>query len=442
MDDEEAYRKLITPYTFYHLLFVSKLEDAVNEEHNSGEENGAAQQLHHHVQVYPDEGKASIHHIFMEVAESMPNMQSIVARAKGYTGALRKVRKVGSGARAQAIWLGLLRLVIIYILESGLDNKFILETAEQLQEVLEDNKTNTEAVILIQGTHYRVCAPKTGKMQSAIFWTKESEADITPTWEKVFGGVIYNADTLQEIFKDEGTLSQQMVEATMLSVIDNITVQRGQRMSTDGMMVKGMGLQSTNGKLYTGQIKPLPEPTSANPRPATLQKIHERQQLREELHKNWGFNQAIWYNLILGFLPPWAKHQQALSEMYPDQLLNELGTPNTSSFCTYAYCASSHLDKDDGYTWGRVVRRSNKVLRSESNFIWASHKLTVEMEEGAFWFWNASQDYHGTSMNRIALLRPATFKNFVKHAPDDAQWTLVHVVPYSVTMAARAESRA
>ncbi|KAF8473784.1 hypothetical protein JB92DRAFT_2838284 [Gautieria morchelliformis] len=217
----------------------------------------------------------------------------------------------------------------------------------------------------------------------------------------------------------------------MCSVIDNITVQRGQRMSTGGMMVKGMGLQSTNGKLYTGQIKPLPEPTSANPRPAMLQKINERQQLREELHKNWGC-----------FLPPWAKHQQALSEMYPDQLLNELGTPNTSSFCTYAYCASSHLDKDDGYTWGRVVRRSDKVLRSERNFIWASHKLTVEMEEGAFWFWNASQDYHGTSMNRIALLHPATFKNFAKYAPDDAQWTLVHVVPHSVTMAARAESRA
>ncbi|KAF8512979.1 hypothetical protein JB92DRAFT_2830546 [Gautieria morchelliformis] len=66
----------------------------------------------------------------------------------------------------------------------------------------------------------------------------------------------------------------------------------------------------------------------------------------------------------------------------------------------------------DGYMWGR--HQSDKVLRGESNFIWASHQLTLEMEP--FWFWNASHDYHGTSMNRIALLHPATLKTFAKQA--------------------------
>jgi hypothetical protein len=40
---------------------------------------------------------------------------------------------------------------------------------------------------------------------------------------------------------------------------------------------------------------------------------------------------------------------------------NILGYPNTSAFGTYAYCASSHTDKDESSTSGWVMKRSPNV---------------------------------------------------------------------------------
>lgn len=42
-------------------------------------------------------------------------------------------------------------------------------------------------------------------------------------------------------------------------------------------------------------------------------------------------------------------------------LLNILGTPNTSIFATFAYCASSHKDADDSATAGWVIDRSHDI---------------------------------------------------------------------------------
>jgi hypothetical protein len=61
----------------------------------------------------------------------------------------------------------------------------------------------------------------------------------------------------------------------------------------------------------------------------------------------------------------------------------------------------------------------------------------VELAENTFWFWNAPTDEHGTTMNRIALKCPASYKNFIIHSPDKAQWTRVSVMPHSVMAANR-----
>ncbi|KAF8511296.1 hypothetical protein JB92DRAFT_2831221 [Gautieria morchelliformis] len=136
-------------------------------------------------------------------------------------------------------------------------------------------------------------------MKSAIFWTKNSAADITPTWEKVN--------------QDEEALTQQMVEATMHSVIDNLAVQHGHKMSTGGIMVRGMGLQSVNGKLYTGQIKALPDPMSTNTRHVSMNGSScVKKCIRTGDAQSGIVNQAVWYTLVLGFLPAWVKHQKVL----------------------------------------------------------------------------------------------------------------------------------
>src|SRR4051812_46051878 len=57
---------------------------------------------------------------------------------------------------------------------------------------------------------------------------------------------------------------------------------------------------------------------------------------------------------------PLLTHNQTTSRKAPT-LRNHLGYPNLSSFGTFAYCASSHLDKDDSATSGFVMKRPSGV---------------------------------------------------------------------------------
>jgi hypothetical protein len=79
-----------------------------------------------------------------------------------------------------------------------------------------------------------------------------------------------------------------------------------------------------------------------------------------------------------------------------------------------------------------------QIPRNESNFVWGSHRLVLEMQENMYWFWNAPDDYHGTTMNNLALKRPETYKNYMKSEKykDRAQWTRVSVMPHAVVAAA------
>jgi hypothetical protein len=134
---------------------------------------------------------------------------------------------------------------------------------------------------------------------------------------------------------------------------------------------------------------------------------------------------------------------------------NFLGYPHTSSFGTYAYCASSHTDNDESSSSGWVMKRSDtvssctgnilprglielqQIKRDQSNFVWTSHGLVVEMAENVFWFWNAPEDSHGTTMNDLALKHPRSYKTYVATEPERAQWTRVSVMTHAVMVADR-----
>ena len=61
----------------------------------------------------------------------------------------------------------------------------------------------------------------------------------------------------------------------------------------------------------------------------------------------------------MGFLPPLAYQQYKVAT--ENKLINDLGTPNVSSFVAYAYSAGLHVDKDICVSHGWVVERSPKV---------------------------------------------------------------------------------
>ena len=73
----------------------------------------------------------------------------------------------------------------------------------------------------------------------------------------------------------------------------------------------------------------------------------------------------------------------------------------------------------------------------EANFCYVSHKLLIELAEGAMWFWNATEDYHGTSVSSCALEKKVNWAKRAREDPDAAQWTLVSVFPIALTNAAK-----
>src|SRR5436190_12375401 len=89
------------------------------------------------------------------------------------------------------------------------------------------------------------------------------------------------------------------------------------------------------------------------------------------------------------------------------------------------------LDTYGNTTIQMTYSNSAQIPRHESNFMWARYKLIVEMAENCFWFWNATDDEHGTSMNRIAIRHPENYEQSFKKAgaQDAAQWTRVMTLP-------------
>jgi hypothetical protein len=78
-----------------------------------------------------------------------------------------------------------------------------------------------------------------------------------------------------------------------------------------------------------------------------------------------------------------------------------------------------------------------QVKRHESNFVYASHALVVELADQAYWFWNAPDDAHGSTLNDLALRHPRSYRSYVasEKAEGRAQWTRVLVMPHTVVAA-------
>ena len=68
-----------------------------------------------------------------------------------------------------------------------------------------------------------------------------------------------------------------------------------------------------------------------------------------------------------------------------------------------------------------------QVKSHESNFVYTSHALVIELAEEAYWFWNAPYDAHGSTLNNLALSHPRSYHGYVtlERAYNRAQWTRV-----------------
>lgn len=114
-----------------------------------------------------------------------------------------------------------------------------------------------------------------------------------------------------------------------------------------------------------------------------------------------------------------------------------LGYPRTSSFGTFAYAASPHIDQDVTPTTGWVMDRSPAIARDESNFVWASHGLLVEMAHNTLWFWDSKNDHHGTTLNSLMLAKSSLTPKARRDNASLAQWTRVYTIPERVQKAYR-----
>jgi hypothetical protein len=61
--------------------------------------------------------------------------------------------------------------------------------------------------------------------------------------------------------------------------------------------------------------------------------------------------------------------------------------------------------------------------------------MILELLEDTFWFWNAPEDFHGTSMCALTLKHPDNYQSYAKSHPKKAQWARVMTMPHRVVAA-------
>ena len=73
-----------------------------------------------------------------------------------------------------------------------------------------------------------------------------------------------------------------------------------------------------------------------------------------------------------------------------------------------------------------------------SNTIFITQILLGYSSKGAMWFWRAMDDYHGTTVNLVALKYRdvRNWSNLAKFNPSIAQWTMVSVITAALVYAA------
>ncbi|KAF7436284.1 hypothetical protein PC9H_003113 [Pleurotus ostreatus] len=240
-----------------------------------------------------------------------------------------------------------------------------------------------------------------------------------------FGFVVYNAGNFSQAFGASNKLTQAEQETVQHDIQFSLCL-----VLWNGVMVKSTGLQQVSGRRYQN-LPSVENSASSNLKIRT--RIDHQKILYDQMKEYHALGQAKDFEFMRGLHAPFAKEQMATATEY--QLLNALGRPDTSSFATYGYGAGQHIDKDESVTFGYVTKRSPKVPRSESNFVWGDHKLIVELAEGARWIWRASRDRHGSTANSVALSNPNNWRTMCEKDPEACQWTRVSTIPRRVAMA-------
>lgn len=71
-----------------------------------------------------------------------------------------------------------------------------------------------------------------------------------------------------------------------------------------------------------------------------------------------------------------------------------------------------------------------QVLDDESNFVYAEFKVILELDVNTHFIWNASNNLHSTTMNRVFSKQPKSWKTFTKSLMNAnlAQWSRANVL--------------
>lgn len=421
---------------FYDNLFMSAMINEVNAE--KGEE-GNAKKLQETIENdnMRKEQVLGMLRKMVETNKTPDDTYKMAAVAleesKKISTQLKDAKRTGEKCRKNAVWIGVMRESEEQV-KTWL-GKGMVETKEQAQTGIRSGAFEENGYIRVDRLMNRICAPS-GELQqrSVILWTKESADDKVKTWDKVFGGVVYDLDKLDNKFSiDNAAVKEEMMAMqNRLETGSSNPIPRG-RIKQGGVMVKATGPQAVFSKPYDAEIR-VPVIKSENPTERTLKKVEAAKQLRVAMKAATPLIQARSHQFLAGFLPPLAEKQWALSEQFLS-LRNVLGYPNLSSFGTFAYSASSHVDKDDSASSGSVMKRPPILQRHESNFVYTSHALVIELADQGHWFWNASDDAHGSTLNDLALRHPETCRPATIREDNTAQWTRVLVMPRRVVAA-------
>ncbi|KAG1844679.1 hypothetical protein F4604DRAFT_1688995 [Suillus subluteus] len=72
------------------------------------------------------------------------------------------------------------------------------------------------------------------------------------------------------------------------------------------------------------------------------------------------------------------------------------------------------------------------VLDDESNFVYAEFKVILDLDVDTHFIWNAPNDLHGTTMNRVFSKQPKSWKTFTQSLAnvDLAQWSQANVLTH------------
>ncbi|KAF8054483.1 hypothetical protein FPV67DRAFT_1460842 [Lyophyllum atratum] len=320
-------------------------------------------------------------------------------------------RRSGRKCRQDAVWIGLERLSIdtkpsscaiaedlSYSYAASLTMKSRRSTIGTLSR-RESSRERTRVRGLRRGrvhSNQRLNAPdlrpscRRPTNALIILWTKDGPDDENPTWNKVFGGVVYKIHKLDTTFGDENQLVMDEmtgVELAVQYVFIDLTHSKssGSTWSEDsngrddgegpgsssGIWTAVSGYDILSDQTYGGHLQ---EPS--------------RQRLRRTAANAGHSGQSI----------DWVQ-----------------GTRQRRDLCILRPAAM--LNRDDSCTCGWVMRRSARD---------GGASLLVL---------DAPNDSHGTTTNNLALSHPANYGAYIKSAPDRAQWTRVTVLPSAVLAA-------